>query len=41
MEITRIIALILALTAPLTLTACGDDDVDEVEIEDGEVETDD
>lgn len=39
MTITRILALILALAAPLTLAGCGDDDV--ADVENGEVETDD
>jgi hypothetical protein len=37
MTIARILALILALAAPLALAGCGDDDV---EIENGEVEDD-
>jgi hypothetical protein len=40
MTITRILALILALAAPLTLAACGEE-VGEVEVEDGEAEADD
>jgi hypothetical protein len=39
MKFTRILALILAFAAPLTLAACGED-VAETEIEDGEVEVD-
>ncbi|WP_280951187.1 hypothetical protein [Pararhizobium haloflavum] len=40
MTITRILALVLALAAPLTLAACGDD-AGEVEVEEnGEVEAD-
>lgn len=39
MSLTRILALILALAAPLTLAACGEE-VEEVEIEEGEAEVD-
>ena len=41
MQLARIVAVILALAAPLTLAACGDNDAGEVEIEeDGEIEAD-
>jgi hypothetical protein len=36
MKVTQILALILALAAPFTLAACGDEA--EVEVEDGEVD---
>lgn len=40
MTLARILALLLALAAPLTLAACGEE-VDEVEVEEnGEVEAD-
>jgi hypothetical protein len=38
MSLARILALLLALAAPFTLTGCGDDDAGEVES--GEVEDD-
>jgi hypothetical protein len=34
MKITKVLAILLALITPFTLTACGD----EVEVEEGEVE---
>jgi len=40
MPLARIIALLLALAAPFTLAACGDDEAGEVEVEDGQVEDD-
>jgi hypothetical protein len=38
MSLARIIALLLALSAPFTLAGCGDDDAGEVE--NGQVEDD-
>lgn len=39
-KIARIVAFMLALAAPLTLAACGDDAGGDVEVEDDDAEVD-